>query len=93
MKGAHRFLEIIQAEKELTRKSIAGESIIEVAENRRMLIEKHCGIIQYSQELIGIKMPFGCVVVSGTSLEMSEMTKDRLLITGTIDSISLQRRK
>lgn len=73
---------------ELTR----GKSIIEILEDHRILIEMHEGIIQYGETKIGVKLSFGNIIVCGCRLEMSQMTKEKLLITGQINALEFQRR-
>lgn len=69
------------------------QTIIEIVGEKRVLIENHRGIITYGKEEIVIKVMNGSVLVCGSSLEIIHMTKDKLVITGIIHSISLQRRE
>ncbi len=68
------------------------QPLIEIVGNKRVLIEHHCGITVYGSELICVKVKFGCVCVSGCSLELARMSKEQLIITGSIDSVRLERR-
>ena len=74
------------------REMIPGQMIVEIAGNHRVLIENHFGVSQYSKERIGVKVKTGLVCVCGSSLELTRMTKEQLVITGRIDSVNLIRR-
>ena len=73
--------------------SVPGRSIIEIAGERRVLIENHQGVAAYGRERILVNVRFGSVCISGCNLEMVHMTKDQLIIYGRIDSVGLQRRR
>lgn len=66
--------------------------IAELAGDRRLLIENHSGVIHYSTEKIGIKVKFGELQICGCQLKLQQMTKIKLVITGSIDSIAVIRR-
>ena len=70
-----------------------GHPLVEISENRRVLIENHQGVKNYSQELIVVNMRFGCVHISGCGLEMLKMSKDQLVILGEIKAVTLLKRK
>lgn len=65
--------------------------IVELAGNRRVLVENHLGVIQYSTEKIGIKMKYGQMQICGCDLTLEQMTKVKLIVTGRIDGICLLR--
>ena len=67
-------------------------SIVEIAGDRRVLIEKHFGVRAYTQETILVNVDFGCVCVCGCDLVITRMSKEQLVIQGRIDGISLRRR-
>lgn len=71
---------------------LPGVPIVELAGDRRVLIENHCGVREYSRERIGVKVKFGMVLVCGSCLELSRMTREQLVICGRIDSVTLERR-
>lgn len=71
---------------------VSVDSIVELAGDHRVLIEHHRGIQRYGQDCICVKVKFGTVVISGCSMEIARMTKDQLIITGNIHSVTLQRR-
>lgn len=70
---------------------IPGLPLIELAGDRRVLIEHHNGVAQYSTEEICVKVKFGYIVICGSSLELSFMTRGQLIISGCIDCVKLFR--
>lgn len=73
--------------------AVPGQPIIEIAGDCRVLIENHQGVAAYGRESIQINVTFGAVCVCGCHLEMMQMTKEKLVICGRIDSVQLQRRR
>ncbi len=71
---------------------LPGQSLLELTGDRQILIENHRGVTAYSREHIGVLVSFGEVVISGQCLELARMTQGQLVITGTVQSISLCRR-
>ena len=69
-----------------------GQPIVEIAGDRRVLIENHFGVKEYSREKIGVKVKYGLVCVCGCNLELIRMTKEQLIISGRIDAVTLIRR-
>ena len=67
--------------------------IVELAGSRRVLIENHLGVTQYSKETIGIKMKYGEIQINGCGLTLEQMTRVKLVVTGRIDGICLYRRE
>ena len=69
-----------------------GQPLVEIAGDRRVLIEHHQGVREYSRERIGVKVKYGLVLICGSCLELTRMTREQLVISGRIDGISLIRR-
>lgn len=68
-----------------------GQSLIEIIDQSRVLIENHKGVTEYGENMIRVKVKFGSVCVCGSKLELSRMIKGQLIIVGNIDSIQLCR--
>ena len=92
MGRGHFFLERLAEDAELAMEPLPGQPIVEIAGDRRVLIENHLGVKAYGRERIVVKMKYGTVCVCGCGLELMRMTRDQLVICGRIDVISLQRR-
>lgn len=89
----HRgWMEKIAETADLQGEIIPGQPLVEIFGERRVLIEHHGGVTQYSRELIRIKMSYGHLCVNGSCLELARMRADQLIITGRIDSVSMVRR-
>lgn len=71
---------------------VTGLPLVELAGDRRVLIEHHKGIVQYQNEHICVKVSYGTVSVCGCGLHIARMTKEQLIIHGRIDSVSINRR-
>lgn len=72
---------------------LPGQPIVEIAGGERVLIENHLGVASYGSERILVKVSFGHLSICGCGLQMLHMTRERLVILGKIDSVSLQRRR
>lgn len=77
---------------DLSAEPMPGVPVVELAGERRVLIERHQGMTEYSRERICVKVSYGMVCVCGCGLELSRMTRDQLVISGRIDCVQLQRR-
>lgn len=76
---------------DLSAQPMPGVPIIEMAGNRRALIENHQGVMEYGKERISIVVKFGKVVITGAELEICYMSRQQLVITGCIDGVSIER--
>lgn len=86
------FLERLADGVDLPSEPLPGQPIVEIAGDRRVLIENHFGVKEYSREKIGVKVKYGIVTVCGCGLELIRMTKEQLVIAGKIDGVTLTRR-
>lgn len=59
----------------------------------KMLIENYKCILEYQDFFIRIKLTTGLIDINGFNMKMEEMTKDDLIITGTIENIDLEQTK
>ena len=77
---------------DLSAETLPGVPVVELAGERRVLIERHQGMTEYSRERICVKVSYGMVCICGCGLELSRMTREQLIISGRIDCVQLQRR-
>ena len=70
---------------------VPGRTVVEIAGCERVLIEKHYGVIEYGQQLISVRVTFGVVRVSGSCLELTQMTRSQLVVSGQIHGLLLER--
>jgi len=66
-----------------------GWPLIEILGNQRILIENLDGVSCYDRCTVTVKVRFGAVCVTGDQLELRQMTKSQLVITGKIYGVSL----
>lgn len=92
MKRGHRILNRIVEEADLPGEILPGLPVVEIAGERRVLVENHMGVMEYSQGRIGIKVKYGMVVICGSCMTLTRMTKEQLVVSGKIDGVSLIRR-
>lgn len=71
---------------------LPGVPIVEIAGDRRVLIERHEGVIEYGTEKIRICVKFGTVCICGSNLKLKQMTRQQLIVSGQIDCVQLRRR-
>jgi len=71
---------------------LPGLSFVEIASDCRVLIERHQGVMKYDRQQICVKTTYGCILVGGCNLVLTEMTHAQLVITGRIESVLLKRR-
>lgn len=83
----NRFRKIIN----LSTQQINGEPIIEIAGNRRVLIEHHKGVSEYEKTRIVIISKQDRITVSGSELEIQQMSQHQLIISGCIETVSIER--
>ena len=93
MKDGWSILDRITDGADLTGEPLPGQPIVEIGGQRRVLIENHFGVTQYSREKICVKVKFGQIAVCGCGLELARMTKEQLVICGKIDGVTLMRRE
>ena len=68
-----------------------GMSLIEIAGDKRVLIEQHRGVTEYDTQRICVRVKFGQICVCGENLTLAQMTGACLVICGRIDSVTLLR--
>ncbi len=77
---------------DLSGEPLPAQSLVELCGDRRVFIENHFGVVQYSCDKISVKVRYGTISVGGKELELLHMTRDQLVISGEIDNIVVNRR-
>ncbi len=93
MKQKKSLMQKIFESADLNEESIPRQPLVELLGTNRVLIENHHGVTQYGQERIQVRLNYGAVNVNGNRLQLCQMTRQKLVITGSIDSIELIRGK
>ena len=86
-KVLHRLTKML----DLTVPAMPGVPIVEMAGNRRVLIENHRGVAEYQKTRIIILVKSGKIIVTGINLEICHMSRHQMVIVGCIDSVSIER--
>lgn len=76
---------------DLMDETLPGRPVVEITDDNRVLVEKHNGVIEYSNEQICAKVHYGTVTIRGKSLEFTKITREQLVISGSIECVSIQR--
>ena len=70
---------------------LPGVPVVELAGDRRILIERHRGVSEYSGERICVRLSYGLLCISGCGMALTRMTKNQLIISGCINEIRIER--
>lgn len=70
---------------------LPGLPLVEIAGDQRVLVENHFGVMEYSDTAVGIRVKFGKILVCGSQLCLSRMTKGQLIISGCIECVRVIR--
>lgn len=92
MEGRKHWVQRLTEGADLPDEVVPGLPVVELAGDRRVLIEQHRGVTEYGCERICVRVRFGEVCICGCGLELNRMTKEQLVVSGRIDSIHLRRR-
>lgn len=76
---------------DLIDETLPGTPIVEITDDNRVLVEKHNGVIEYSDEEICAKVHYGTVTIRGKNLEFVKITREQLVISGCIESVNIRR--
>ncbi len=74
---------------DLDTEPVPGLPLMELYGDHRVLIENHCGVLEYSDTVIQVKVKHGQICISGCGLKLALMSRERLIISGRIDSVQL----
>ena len=93
MKRGNGWIEKFAKEADLQGEAFPGQSVIELFSDKRVLIEHHRGVSQYSECEITIRLKFGLLRICGSQLELAKMSSHQLIITGRINAMHIMRRE
>lgn len=68
-----------------------GVPLIEITGDRRVLVERHKGVLGYDDRMVCVRLSFGKLQICGCGLKILHMTKVQLVISGQIQTVTLQR--
>lgn len=87
MKKKNAIRQVVQASG-LPEDVILGTPRVLLRGDRMLLIENHHGVVEYSAEKMRIKTAIGILSVDGSTLTLSSLGEEDLMLTGVIKSIS-----
>ncbi|MBR5343372.1 MAG: sporulation protein [Oscillospiraceae bacterium] len=76
---------------ELPAEAVGDALRLTALDDRRLLIEKHRGLLAYGTEEIRVSTGYGQLVLRGEALQMRAMNRSELLITGRLRSLVWER--
>lgn len=85
------WLQRMAEDADLLDENIVREPLLELWDNSRVLIENHCGVVEYSLAQIRVKLKNGDYTVRGSGLHLCRMCADKLLIRGRIEEILVRK--
>lgn len=77
---------------DLPGETLPGETLAELAGDRQVLIEGHRGVTEYCRERVTVKVRYGLLSITGCGLELRQMSREMLVVSGRIDGILLRRK-
>ncbi len=86
------FWETLADRAQLPGEPMPGVPLVEIAGESRVLIEHHRGVTRYDRQTICVRVCYGEIAVRGQNLQLRQMTREQLLICGSIESVSLEKR-
>lgn len=93
MGGGKMWLRRMADETGIIQEGIPGVPVVELLGDRQVLVENHRGVSEYSAHKIGVKVKYGVVAICGCDLELKQVAKDQLVISGRVDCVSVLRRR
>ncbi len=77
--------------REAVSRGIAPVPLVEIADDRRVLIEHHQGVQSYTGDRIAVRVRYGQIRIAGSGLCIARMTKEQLVICGRIQGVDIVR--
>ena len=93
MKKQTGWIERLARQADLQGEAFPGQPLVEIYCDRRLLIENHRGVVGYSDIEICVRVKFGLLRICGTCLELAQMSRQQLVITGKIEGVHIMRGK
>jgi sporulation protein YqfC len=91
MKQRKSWTQVLVKKVEQEGESVPLQPILELCGDRRIWIENHQGVREYSMERISVAVRFGQLVLCGEGLRLKKMQGNVLVVSGKIESITVRR--
>lgn len=92
MKERKPMLGLIAEAVDLPKELLPGMPLIEVSGCGQVMIENHCGVTEYTDSCIRVRVSFGTVSIYGSALRIARMKRKQLVVLGTLNGLELERR-
>ncbi len=92
MQRADKMMQRLSSSSMLPQDALPGIPVVEIAGMGRVLIEGHKGVTEYGPQRIQVTMRYGSLTIVGCGLSLAHMSKEQLVITGTVEQVCLFRR-
>ncbi len=79
--------EILTEKLELPGEIIMGLPLMALGGNRRLYVENHMGLLEYSDTIIRLRVKQGQVIIVGRGFFIEELQEKEVLASGKIQSI------
>ncbi len=89
-RSLHNMLQHTLERLDLPQDILPGMAHIELVGNREILVDRHCGILEYTAETIRVATEAYTLHISGDALHLVSMNQTQLRIRGRIDGLQLQ---
>ena len=66
-----------------------GAARVTAVGNRRLLVENHTGVVEFTQACIRLSSKNGPITVEGSGLTLADMRRRQLMICGSISRVTL----
>lgn len=76
---------------DLMDEAMPRQPIVEICGDGRVIVENHGGVMEYSGEVIRIRVRYGSILIGGEDLLLRKMCGQQLVITGKIGAVTLDR--
>ena len=90
MDRAEKLLARITERLDLPSEAMGGAPLVQLNGSRQVTVEGHRGIRQYSPERIEVRTVRGCVCIEGRDLHVALLSRDCMVIRGTVRALSLE---
>lgn len=90
MKRTNKLLASAADKLDLPADIVAGQPRIELIGSRRCSVEPHRGLLEYARQLVSVDSAVGKVRIEGMDLEIIQMNRERITVSGEIFSVSLE---
>ena len=88
-KRGQRFVNLLADASWTPEEMLPNTPIVELVGNRRILVERHCGISEYTDTMICVRLRDGSLRIYGTELCVTRMMKHQLVVVGCIRGLEL----